>query len=125
PTGPGARPCGTSGGCWRRNRSRPDARPVTARPQLFFCSAAFFCSALNAATLRWCSWKSAVKRVSPGLTVTKYSQSPGVGLIAARTAASPGLSIGVGGRPMRSYELYGLSVLVSVAVVLIEERLRA
>jgi hypothetical protein len=39
------------------------------------------------------------------LTVTKYSQLPGVGLIAARIAAWPGLEIGVGGSPMRWYEL--------------------
>jgi len=34
-------------------------------------------------------------------TVTKYSQSPCAGCSAALIAASPGLSIGVGGSPVR------------------------
>ena len=40
-----------------------------------------------------------VKRVSPGATVMKYSQSPTVGFKAAVMAATPGLPIGPGGKP--------------------------
>jgi hypothetical protein len=45
------------------------------------------------------SSKLAVKRVSPGATVMKYNQSPGIGSSAALIAAEPGLQIGPGGKP--------------------------
>ena len=44
----------------------------------------------------------------------KYSQSPGSGVSAASSDCAPGPSIGVGGKPSRKYELYGVSVLTGI-----------
>ncbi|MNL85187.1 hypothetical protein D3C87_2134180 [compost metagenome] len=50
------------------------------------------------------------KWLLPSPRATKYSASDGAGVVAAASEAMPGSAIGVGGRPVRVYVLYGVSV---------------
>lgn len=123
PTAPAAPRSVRSTGC------SPGPRPTSAEERRPRLGAQVFREAvlrrLNSATWRLCSSYVAEKRVSPCFTVTKKSQSPGVGATAAAMARRPGLSIGVGGRPWRSYVLKGLSIFVSLSLVSTVERFSA
>src|SRR6185312_8220785 len=83
--------------------AKGNARSVSRGRQLScggYCPLAVL--ALSSASYRWNWAKLLVNLVRPvlGSTVTKYIQDPCAGCSAALMAASPGLSIGPGGRPV-------------------------